>query len=511
MATNQHPQPAGSIAQPGAAGTDDTRLDSRSASDADYLAKLGYKQELNRALGLFSSFGIQFSSIAVGSSMFTTLIVGLAFFGPASFWSFAGGGFLQVFVVGLAIAELVSAYPLAGGVYQINNRITKRPWIGWQSGWWLVIAHTVSLPAIAVAITPFVANWFGVSVTTTTQTIPWAIGLIALITIINLFGVRIATYVNNIGVAAELCGILIVTIALLVVHHSTQPVSFLSNTGGTVVHGAWLKPALFALILPTYIISSFDSSGNAAEETHNASRKAPMGLFIANSAAWIFGTLLMALLLLAIKNLPAVMASPLPTKMILEGAVGNTVTTIFQALAVSALIACMCVLQLTGVRVLWSQARDGQMPLAHWLHRVDRRHVPVTATLVVFVMAVIFTLWSSALTVLSALTALAWALAYGVVVCSGFYAAVKHKLPAHPFSLGRFAPWVLGVAIVWSVILCIALVWSNPKQVGLGMLGAIAAGVVLYLLVPASRRGKVAGVSVHPVVETDAEPVAETS
>src|ERR1700728_1360823 len=130
---NQHPQPAGSIAQPGAATTDDTRLDSGRASDTEYLANLGYKQELNRALGLFSSFGIQFSAIAVGSSMFTTLIVGLAFFGPASFWSFAGGGFLQVFVVGLAIAELVSAYPLAGGVYQINNRITKRPWIGSQT------------------------------------------------------------------------------------------------------------------------------------------------------------------------------------------------------------------------------------------------------------------------------------------------------------------------------------------------------------------------------------------
>ena len=505
-----HSQSQGGSAGAAGVATDDTRLDSGQASDTEYLAKLGYKQELNRALGLFSSFGIQFSSIAVGSSMFTTLIVGLAFFGPASFWSFAGGGFLQVFVVGLAIAELVSAYPLAGGVYQINNRITKKPWIGWQSGWWLVIAHTVSLPAIAVAITPFIASWFGVTVTTTTQTLPWALGLVALITLINLLGVRIATMINNIGVMAELAGILIVTAALLIIKHPTHSVSFLSNTGGKVVNGAWLKPALFALVLPTYIISSFDSSGNAAEETHDAARKAPMGLFMANSAAWIFGTVLMGLLLLAIRNLPAVLASPLPTKLILEGAVGSVITSIFQALAVSALIACMCVLQLTGVRVLWSQARDGQMPLAHWLHRVDKRQVPVTATLVVFVMAVVFTLWSSALTVLSALTALAWALAYGVVVSSGFYAAVRKKLPAHPFSLGRFRPVILGVAIVWSVILCIALVWSNPKQVGLGMLGAIAAGVVLYMLVPASRRGRVAGVSAHPVIETDPEPVIET-
>jgi hypothetical protein len=51
--------------------------------------------------------------------MFTTLVVGIMFFGSASFWSWVIGGTLQVFAVGLAVAELVSAYPLAGGVYQI--------------------------------------------------------------------------------------------------------------------------------------------------------------------------------------------------------------------------------------------------------------------------------------------------------------------------------------------------------------------------------------------------------
>ena len=66
----------------------------RSATDSDvaYLEKLGYKQELNRSLGLFSAFGVQFTSIAIASGLFTTLIVGLGFFGPASFWSFVVGG-----------------------------------------------------------------------------------------------------------------------------------------------------------------------------------------------------------------------------------------------------------------------------------------------------------------------------------------------------------------------------------------------------------------------------------
>ena len=116
----------------------DEQFDASVLSDAEYLAKLGYKQELNRALGLFSSFAVQFSAIAIGSAMFTTLIVGFGFFGPASFWSYIVGGGLQVFAVGLAVAQLVSAYPLSGGNYQITNRITHTPWLAWQTGWLII-------------------------------------------------------------------------------------------------------------------------------------------------------------------------------------------------------------------------------------------------------------------------------------------------------------------------------------------------------------------------------------
>ena len=137
----------------------------RSATDSDvaYLEKLGYKQELSRASACSPRFGVQFTSIAIASAIFTTLIVGLGFFGPASFWSFLVGGALQVFTVGLAVAILVSAYPLAGGVYQITGRITGKPWLAWQTGWWLLIAHTVAVTACSVSIAPFIAGWFGVT------------------------------------------------------------------------------------------------------------------------------------------------------------------------------------------------------------------------------------------------------------------------------------------------------------------------------------------------------------
>lgn len=478
----------------------DERLNAGALSDSEYLAKLGYKQELNRALGLFSSFAVQFSAIAIGSAMFTTLIVGFGFFGPASFWSYIVGGGLQVFAVGLAVAQLVSAYPLSGGNYQITNRITRTPWLAWQTGWLIIIAHTVAVTAIAVSLVPFITSWFGVTVETPGQGLPWALGLILLVTLINAIHVKVAATVNNIGVVAELVAIGMIIVALLVIKHPTQPLSIVNETAGTAANG-WIVPFLLATILPAYLISSFDATGNAAEETKNAAKTAPLGTFIANTLAYITGGIFFLLVLLAIPDVQEVMTSETPIKYILESSVGVLLTSIFEVLAVAALIATMTIIQLTGIRVMWSQARDGQLPAAHFLRKVGGNKIPINATIVIFVISVIFALWSSLLSVLVAMTALAWAISYGVVVTAGLWAVLKKKLPAHPWHYGKFSPIIFGLAVLWSVVLVIVLVLSDPLHVGLGMAGVVAAGFLIYFLIPKSRRAQVPGVTVDHAAE----------
>jgi amino acid transporter len=491
-----------------AIGAPDSKLDSRGLTDAQYLARLGYKQELRRALGLFSSFGVQFSSIATISALYTTLVVGLAFFGPASFWSWIIGGSLQVFAVGIAVAELVSAYPLAGGVYQINSRILaqarsrvlRSPWIGWQSGWWIVVAHTVAVGAVAWSMVPFVASWFGVTGLSNAGTLWWALAICALCTLINLTSVRLSALTNNVGVVAEIAAGVLVVVALLVIHHHTQPLSILTNSGGTVQHGQWARPFLFALLLPLFIISSFDSTGNAAEETHDASRKAPLGVVLANGGGLLLGLIFMVLVYVAIPDLKSVMGSTTPIHEILASAIGTQLTGIFQAIAIVSLLANLVVIQLTGARVLWSQARDQQMPAAGFLSKVSRQRVPVNATLAVFagvvVILIVAAQSATALAVLVALASLAWALAYGLVVSTGLYALVTGKLPKRTFSAGRLSVPIFITAVLWSALIIVIVIWQNPRQVGGGMIGAIAVGAVLYALIPRRAAGRAPATSV---------------
>jgi len=184
---------------------------------------------------------------------------------------------------------------------------------------------------------------------------------------------------------------------------------------------------------------------------------------------------------------------------ILDSAVGQDLTTVFQAIAIVALLATCTMLQLTGARVLWSQARDGHMPFADFLGRVSRQRVPFNATVVAFGMSVIFLVAASfsatALAVLAALASLSWALAYGLVVTTGLYGLLAGKLPHRPFNCGRFSLVVFVAAVLWSVVICTALIWQNPKQVGGGMLGAIVVGAIVYAFIPKSRRQRTAALS----------------
>ena len=57
-------------------------------------------------------------------------------------------------------------------------------------------------------------------------------------------------------------------------------------------------------------------------------------------------------------------------------------------------------------------------------------------------------------------------------------------------ALRKVSPLIFVLAIIWSVVLCALLVFSDPIHVGIGMLAVIAAGGGIYLAIPSSRRGK---------------------
>ena len=288
---------------------------SEQRSDAEQLAEFGYKQELHRTLGSFSSFAAGFSYISILTGMFQTSYLGFYFAGPAFIWAWLVVLFGQM-MVALQFSELAAHYPLAGSVYQWSKQVAGKSW-SWNTGWMYLCAQIVTVPAVALAwqvILPQISTRFQVFKCTPSASCPdpsfplfnnpdfaknailLGIVMISLTTIINVMGVSVLSRINNVGVAAELIGASGLVI-LFLIHANRSPSDVLTTTANTAnvpVNHAWgyLGALLVGAIMPLYVMYGFDSAGSLAEETDDPRKRAPRAILQALATAGTMGFLL---------------------------------------------------------------------------------------------------------------------------------------------------------------------------------------------------------------------------
>ncbi len=115
--------------------------------DEQELARFGYKQELQRSLGLFSSFAVAFSYISPTTGIFALFALGLSTIGGIFFWSWpivAAGQFL----IALSFAEVASHIPIAGSVFQWAKYLSGKTH-AWFTGWIYLFAGILTITAVA--------------------------------------------------------------------------------------------------------------------------------------------------------------------------------------------------------------------------------------------------------------------------------------------------------------------------------------------------------------------------
>ena len=219
------------------------------ARDDAHLRSLGIKPELQRTLGFISNFAVAFSYISVSTGTFTLIAVGLAVGGPAFFWSWPLIILGQTFVA-LNFAELSSHFPVAGSIYQWSKRLANRT-LGWFTGWTYFWAGVLTTTAVAITVPLVLSSIFGFDLAAASpipalsNAIFWSIITLITTTAINAFGVRLLAMINNMGVAAEILGLVVFALILLIFYnHQSPAVLFetapdVTSDGGMVPTSAW--------------------------------------------------------------------------------------------------------------------------------------------------------------------------------------------------------------------------------------------------------------------------------
>ena len=122
--------------------------------DEKILHKLGYAQELFRAMGGFQNFAISFTIISILAGCLTSYYIAFGQGGPVAVswgWLLVGG---MSIIVSLAMAEIASAFPTAGGLYYWASKLGSPAW-GWFTGWFNLIGQIAVTAAIGYGLAMF--------------------------------------------------------------------------------------------------------------------------------------------------------------------------------------------------------------------------------------------------------------------------------------------------------------------------------------------------------------------
>ncbi|MEQ1858953.1 MAG: amino acid permease [Chthoniobacteraceae bacterium] len=393
----------------------------------------------------------------------------------------------------LCYAELAAALPRSGGEYHLIGR-TLHPLPGFLAGW---LSATVGFAApIALAAMALGKYFAGVvlpeDVIMLTQPAPigpWqppalaldaivALAVVALVTAIHLFGVRIGSLFQNTTTAFKLALIAVVLVAGWLAG-STQGVAFVPATGDAALINS--TPFAISLVYVMYAYTGWNAATYIVGEIRDPARNVPRALLI--------GTGLVTVLYVGL-NAVFLRTTPMDA---LRGKVevglvagqhifGDTGGRIVAAFICLGLVASVSAMTWIGPRVAATMGED--FAALRWLAKKNGAGVPATALIVQLIIVGVLIVTSTfekvliyiqlALTLFSALAVV------GLVVLRWRQPGLPRpfRVPLYPLTPLIFlavSGWML-----WHIAI------EKPRE-SLAGLATIAAGLLLYALSPKSK------------------------
>ncbi|MER8158842.1 amino acid permease [Streptomyces sp. NPDC094472] len=459
--------------------------------DEQRLRELGYQPVLARRMGGFGNFAISFSVISILSGCMTLYGFGLDTGGPAvMMWGWAGVG-LFVLCVGLALAEVTSAYPTSGALYYMADRLGGRTW-GWYTGWLNLLGLLGAIAGIDYGAALFTGALFNLQWgfdPTPESTMVIFVCVLLLHAALNLFGVRLVSVLNSVSVWWHLAGVAVIVGALAIVpsHHQSPEfvfTKFVNDTG-------WSNPlyvAAIGLLLAQYTFSGYDASAHLSEETSNASVFAARGIVRAIWVSWVAGFVLLAGLTFAIQDYAGTQksATGVPPAQILIDALGTSGATAMLLIVIVAQLFCGNAEVAAASRMVFAFSRDGALPGSRLWQRVSSRtQTPVHAVWLSVAVACVLALPSlyseTAYGAVTAINVIGITPAYAIPIFLRLRAGDRFQ--PGPWHLGRWSKPVGWIAVVWVAVVTVlfCLPQSSPVTADSMNYASIALAVVLLL------------------------------
>jgi amino acid transporter len=473
----------------------------RQSNDVQRLHELGYAQELRRGMRTFSNFAVSFTIISILSGCLTLFYFAMNVGGPAVMtlgWLVVG---FFVLMVALGMAEVASSYPTAGGLYYWAAKLAPESggnpaaW-SWFVGWFNLVGQVAVTAGIDFGLAFFINAFLNI-VWGVPTTPPYTIAIYGIVLVIhallNTFGIRIVTLLNDVSVWWHIVGVAAIVLVTVVLNqHERTDIgtvfsTFVNNTGSGGDNPQWPGPILFGIPLyvmligllnAQYTLTGYDASAHMSEETHEAATSAPKGIIWSVIISVIFGFILLVSMNVGITpeavfpaadgsgtmvagyqhalDSAATLANAGPPVQIWIDAVGQTGGLIILFLVIGAQFYCGMSSVTANSRMIYAFARDGAIPASGFWHRINHRTRTPTnsiwlAAIGAFILGLPYLYSAVAYAAVTSIAVIGLYVAYVAPVFLRLRAGKRFE--PGPWTLGRWSRPVGILATLWVVFI----------------------------------------------------------
>src|SRR3954469_2985746 len=445
--------------------------------DETLLHRLGYAQELFRAMGGFRNFAISFTIISILAGCLTSYTIAFEHGGPiAVTWGWLLVGLMST-IIALSMAEIDSAYPTAGGLYYWASKLGSPGW-GWATGWFNLIGQIAVTAAIGYGLAVFgqvlfdywfsysqhMDDWFGASFNCSTY-ILYALFITAAV-LINALHIRYTSALNMFSAWWHMIGVAVVVGVLIIVPDHHQSLSYVftervnnSGFGGSTV--SFSNPAFWfvfglGLLMAQYTITGFDASAHTAEETHKASRLVAVGMWTSVFVSVIFGFVLLVAVTFAIPSTDEALKTVnqlLPiVPWIWATSMSQRWAEFLLFICVVAQFFCVTASVTSASRMMFAFSRDRAVPGHSLWRRIGQNRVPKNAVAAIGVLSfalMIPTYWNAYTGYLVGTSIAVIGLYIAFILPVILRYRKRDDWEPGAWSLGRHYKWIDPIAIVW--------------------------------------------------------------
>jgi amino acid transporter len=482
----------------------DNYTDQEKHEDMKLLHGMGYAQELSRSMSKFSNFAISFSIICILSGGINSFAQAIASIGGAG----AGLGWIVGCILSgmfaLAMAQIASAFPTAGGLYHWAAILGNRFW-GWLTAWLNLLGLITVMGAINIGAAYFFAGTFGSLIGfdgTDLQVVTFVAAITIAQALLNHLGIKVTTMLTDLSGYVIFATTAVLVLACLYFAPAIDISRLWTFTNYSGAAGGDVFPQsdntaylfLLCLLLPVYTITGYDASAHTSEETKNAAMAVPRGIVTAVFWSSIVGWIMICAITLAIPDMAT--AASQGWEMFFHTMDAIMPAGLKTALYLGILVAqflCGLATVTSASRMLFAFARDDGMPFgSKALSTVSPKYrTPVTAIwtatalcILYVVMAMLIKVGEASIYVIVVNSTLVFLfLSFTIPLVAAIFAYGTPKWPnPGPWSLGGgLYKLVTVLAIVgMGVILFIAVAPPNERVLYV-VAGFIALALVLWV------------------------------